>query len=172
MTNKIGDIINSRIDKIEQSIHISSDIPEDLKEPLLFWLALAREDQEWKREQRMRIQKVEWTEEKKEFKSKRTATWINILFFLIIISGVCKIIYWILPAIQYIKSIYRIQTPSVSHYSHALERISASYQDFIFLLCGMIFCMFIAIPICFYFANRAANKRYGKNFSERNKKPD
>ena len=57
--NQIGDIKDSRINKIEQVLNISPNIPDDLKEAFELYLNLMNEDLLWKKEQRARLQKIE-----------------------------------------------------------------------------------------------------------------
>ena len=54
--NQIGDIKDSRINKIEQVLNISPNIPDDLKEAFELYLNLMNEDLLWKKEQRARLQ--------------------------------------------------------------------------------------------------------------------
>ena len=46
--NQIGDIKDSRINKIEQVLNISPNIPDDLKEAFELYLNLMNEDLLWK----------------------------------------------------------------------------------------------------------------------------
>lgn len=52
LSQSIGNIQNSRIDKVEQSIYNSINIPEEVKEATLLWLDLSREDLEFKQQMR------------------------------------------------------------------------------------------------------------------------
>lgn len=67
--NQIGDIKDSRINKIEQVLNISPNIPDDLKEAFELYLNLMNEDLLWKKEQRARLQKIEEITRKTELEN-------------------------------------------------------------------------------------------------------
>ena len=85
--NQIGDIKDSRINKIEQVLNISPNIPDDLKEAFELYLNLMNEDLLWKKEQRARLQKIEEITRKTELENikkkilaDRTNVWMKVIF--------------------------------------------------------------------------------------------
>ena len=84
--NQIGDIKDSRINKIEQVLNISPNIPDDLKEEFDS-VHIASIGGLWKKEQRARLQKIEEITRKTELENikkkilaDRTNVWMKVIF--------------------------------------------------------------------------------------------
>ena len=67
--NQIGDIKDSRINKIEQVLNISPNIPDDLKEAFELYLNIMNEDLLWKKEHLARLKKIEEITRKTELEN-------------------------------------------------------------------------------------------------------
>ena len=109
--NQIGDIKDSRINKIEQVLNISPNIPDDLKEAFELYLNLMNEDLLWKKEQRARLQKIEEITRKTELENikkkilaDRTNVWMKVIFLFEI---TLVILFYVFNVKNYINILWR-----------------------------------------------------------------
>lgn len=65
--NGIGDISNSKIEKIEQQVQYNTVLSEEIREAILLITALIKEDLEWKRQERGKIMWERLTEERRNY---------------------------------------------------------------------------------------------------------
>ncbi len=161
MSNNIGNISNSRINTIEQKIEISSDIPEDLKEPLLLWLSLEKADLEWKQEQRQRLQKIERMEEKKAYQFRLMQIFYSILLTISIIVFSC--ILWF----KFIQPILSTQTLGQSNnLLYLLAKLD--FDGITLLLYYLVVVVFVAFIPSYLLARWKAKSKFDKFIKTKN----
>ena len=164
LLNSIGNITNSTIANIVQTIKNSIEIPDDLKDLLITCLLLFKENHEWQKEQRLKAQKENWQKEKADFYRKCAKNWAAIICFtgisIALITLVCLHLYPIYALIR-TNSNGAIFYDIVS-FIKATELDSQRFWviSFIITLFIMLFSWFSGGRI----AQRVANKKYGKYY--------
>lgn len=160
--NKIGDINNSTIANIVQTIQKSVEIPDDLKDLLITCLLLFKEDYEWQKEQRLKAQREIWLAEKNTFYRKSARNWQGGFYIGSLLLSAAAVSYFylyprFLQFIQYNHSVSVFDIGQLLNDAIPQKALTVAFGYALLLL-----------PVSWFvgswIGNLRANRKYGKFF--------
>lgn len=161
--NQIGDITNSTIENIVQTIKKSIEIPQDLKDLLIVCLLLFKENSEWQKEQRLKVQKESWFQEKDAFYRNRAHLWSSIIFLIGLILSVAVFINsYVYPLFQYFTS--QNHGNPVIQINSFLEYLMTPRKEIVYVIAYFVFLMGFSFFVGGWIGKVCANKKFGKYF--------